>query len=258
MEPGNIAIVGGTGFEELPADIFAESLDIATAHGPARVLSVSDNYTEPYRLYFLPRHGSRHALAPHQINYKANALALRQLGVRFIFATNAVGSLRPDLPVGSFVAVDDFVDFTRHRPITLYDETHWSHTDFSSPYSTLLREMLVDAAQSLSIPIVASGTYICCDGPRFESPAEVRLFRQWGGDIVGMTGLPEVVFAREAGMEYAAIAIVTNLGAGLTASPIDHADVVRNMASALPLLREITMTAARQLVASWPDKAGTS
>jgi 5'-methylthioadenosine phosphorylase len=251
MEPGNIAIIGGTGFENLPADIFAEALDVDTTLGSARVLSVSDNYTEPYRLYFLPRHGPNHGLAPHQINYGANALALKELGVRYVFATNAVGALRTDLPEGSLVVLDDFIDFTKQRRLTLFCDNNWKHTDFSMPYSPLLRQMLTNAAGLTATPVCERGTYVCCDGPRFESPAEVRLFRAWGGDIVGMTGLPEAVFAREAGMEYAAIAIVTNLGAGLSQSPVNHADVVRNMTAALPLLREITMTASRLLVQSW-------
>jgi 5'-methylthioadenosine phosphorylase len=254
MEPGNIAIVGGTGFENLPPDIFAEPLDVHTTLGSARVLSVSDNYTEPYRLYFLPRHGADHGLAPHQINYGANALALKELGVRHVFATNAVGALRPDLPEGSLIVLDDFIDFTKQRPMTLFRDNNWRHTDFSAPYSLHLRRMLLASAAEATLAVFERGTYVCCDGPRFESPAEVRLFRTWGGDIVGMTGLPEAVFVREAGMEYAAIAIVTNLGAGLSESPVNHADVMRNMTAALPLLREITMTASRLLVESWSSQ----
>ena len=113
MEPGNIAIVGGTGFETLPPEIFAESIDVATSYGTARVLSVSDNYTEPHKLYFLSRHGADHSVAPHQINYRANALALKQLGVRYVFATNAAGSLTTEFPTGTFIVLDDFIDFTK-------------------------------------------------------------------------------------------------------------------------------------------------
>src|SRR2546421_10980858 len=122
MEPGNIAIVGGTGFETLPPEIFAETMEVATDFGTARVLSLSDNYTEPHRLYFLSRHGADHAVAPHQVNYRANTLALRDLGVRYVFATNAAGSLRTTLTAGTFVIVDDFIDFTRQRPLTLFGE----------------------------------------------------------------------------------------------------------------------------------------
>jgi len=251
MNSGNIAIIGGTGFENLPAEIFAEPIDLITEAGPARVLSISDNYTEPVKLYFLSRHGAEHGIAPHQINYRANTLALLDLGVRYAFATNAVGSLTTDLPTGSFVVLDDFIDFTKQRLLSIGTTTNWRHTDFSAPYSPLLRQHLMQSALLHQVRAVDGGVYVCCEGPRFESPAEVRLFRQWGGDVVGMTGLPEAIFAREAGIEYAALAIVTNLAAGLTAIPVDHAEVVRHMGEALPLLRGICMGAARLLVESW-------
>src|SRR5579871_5389147 len=97
---GHVAIVGGTGFEQLPPEIFAEPIEVATRSGLVRVLSISDNYTEPYKLYFLSRHGSEHRLAPHQIDYRANIEALDTLGVKYVYASNAVGSLRLDLPPG--------------------------------------------------------------------------------------------------------------------------------------------------------------
>lgn len=245
MEPRNVAIIGGTGFEELPPEIFAEPLDIETRFGPARVLSVSNNYVEPYKLYFLSRHGVTHGLAPHQINYRANIAALVELGVGYVFASNAVGSLRRDLLPGSLVVVDDFLDFTRARPLTYFAEGEaWQHTDFSAPYSPPLRQALLEAGQQLEVALIAQGVYLCCDGPRFESPAEVRLFGAWGADVVGMTGLPEAIFAREAGLEYAALAIVTNLGAGLTPQPVAHEEVTAAMQNHLPLVRELLLTAA--------------
>ncbi len=251
MQQANIAIIGGTGFEALPPEIFAERIDVATDCGPARVLSVSDNYTEPHKLYFLSRHGAEHGLAPHQINYRANTLALRNLGVRYVFATNAAGSLRSDWPPGTFVVLDDFIDFTKQRPLALHGDREWSHVDFTTPYSPLLRRTLVESAGALGVPAQDGGTYVCCEGPRFESPAEVRLFRNLGGDLVCMTGLPEATFAREAGIEYAAIAIITNLGAGMGSGPVDHAEVVLNMTAALPLLRDICLNSARRLVSAW-------
>jgi 5'-methylthioadenosine phosphorylase len=245
MHMGNIAIVGGTGFERLPDEIFAEPMEVATPHGVATVLSVSDNYIEPYKLYFLSRHGAAHGLGPHQINYRANALALQQLGVSSVFATNAVGSLRPDLPTGSLVVLSDFIDFTRRRPTTLFEGEDWSHVDFSRPYSPSLRALLTDSAIASGAAVIDHGVYVCCDGPRFETPAEVRLFRAWGGDVVGMTGLPEAVFAVEAGMDYAALAVVTNLGAGLSQNDVDHTSVSAHMLVALPRVRDILIGAAR-------------
>jgi 5'-methylthioadenosine phosphorylase len=243
-KPGNIAIIGGTGFEQLPPEIFAEPIELDTRFGKARVLSVSNNYVEPYKLYFLSRHGVEHGLAPHQINYAANIAALEALEVSFAFATNAVGSLRLDLPPGSLVLLDDFIDFTRHRPLSYYENTEqWCHTDFSTPYSPFLRDAVIAAAAQVETPLVGRGTYLCCDGPRFETPAEIRLFAQWGADVIGMTGLPEAVFAKEAGIEYAALAIVTNYGAGLTEQPVAHEEVVAAMANSIHLVRELLLVA---------------
>ena len=246
---GNIAIVGGTGFEALPPDIFAEPMEITTRFGAAHVLSVSNNYVEPYKLYFLSRHGASHGLAPHQINYRANTEALVQLGVKYVYATNAVGSLRKNLPPDSLILLDDFIDFTHSRPLSYFqDGEDWSHVDFSVPYSETMRKTVIDAAHQMNIPLVKKGTYVCCDGPRFESPAEVRLFAQWEADVVGMTGLPEVTYAREAGMEYAALGIVTNYGSGLTSEKVDHFQVTQRMQMLIPIVREMLLAASGQLI----------
>ncbi|HZP80526.1 MAG TPA: S-methyl-5'-thioinosine phosphorylase [Chthonomonadaceae bacterium] len=251
METGHIAIIGGTGFEELPPEIFAEPVTVETRFGPVQALSLSNNYVEPYKLFFLARHGKTHGLAPHQINYRANIAALVELGVRSVFATNAVGSLRRDLAPGAFVLLDDFLDFTRQRPLSYFVEGEtWQHTDFSVPYSPRLRAAVLAAAQDFGISLVERGTYLCCDGPRFETPAEIRLFAHWGADVVGMTGLPEAVFAKEAGLEYAALAIVTNYGAGLTQQPVDHLAVTTAMRNSIALVRELLLAAAGHLIAA--------
>jgi len=239
---GNIAIIGGTGMGELPEEIFAEPVEVQTRHGVTRVLSVSNNYVEPYKLYFMARHGAGHRLAPHQIDYRANIAALVALEVRYVYATNAVGSLRLDLPPGDLMVLNDFIDVTRGRSLSYFEEGDaWQHTDFSSPYSSFLRAKLIETAIQTGISVREAGTYLCCDGPRFESPAEVRLFGSWGADVVGMTGLPEAIFAREAGLEYAALAIVTNYGAGLTSEAVDHQAVEAAMANRISLVRELLM-----------------
>jgi len=245
MPRGNIAIIGGTGFESLPPEIFAETVEVTTRYGKAHLLSLSNNYVEPYKLYFLSRHGETHGLAPHQIDYRANIAALVELDVRYLFASNAVGSLRTDLLPGSLVLFDDFIDFTRQRPLTYFHEGDpWHHIDFSEPYSSHLRAAVIQAAAAMDVPVIPTGTYLCCDGPRFESPAEVRLFGKWGADVVGMTGLPEAIFAREAGIEYAGLGIVTNLGAGLTPGPVEHTAVVSAMSESINTVRELLLAAS--------------
>ncbi len=249
MSGVNIAIIGGTGFEELPPEIFSDEMLVQTKYGTVPVLSVSFNYVEPYKLYFLPRHGASHHLAPHQINYRANISALKILDVGSIFASNAVGSLQEEFQPGQFVLLTDFIDFTRARPITIFEEDErWEHTDFSEPYSPKLQNAIVEAALNMGIVIHKKATYVCCDGPRFESPAEVKLFASWGGDVVGMTGIPEAIFAREAGIDYAALAIVTNLGAGLTPAPVNHLEVSEVMREKLPEVREILLNSAANMV----------
>lgn len=245
-EAGNIAIIGGTGLSDLPPEIFAESLEIETRFGAARLSSLSDNYTEPRKLYFLARHGPSHRLAPHQINVRANIAALVQLGVGAVFAVNAVGSLRRDLPPGSLLLLHDFIDFTRQRPLTYPAEAeNWTHTDFSVPYSPRLRQAMQQAAQEMEIPLRPQGVYLCCDGPRFETPAEIRMFAAWGADVIGMTGLPELIFAREAGLEYASLAIVTNYGAGMTERPVSHESHVHIMEDSQAQVRELLLRASR-------------
>ncbi|MCS6777045.1 MAG: S-methyl-5'-thioinosine phosphorylase [Chloroherpetonaceae bacterium] len=247
MRPGNIAIIGGTGFSTLPPEIYAEEVSVETTAGTVSLLSVSNNYVEPYKLYFLPRHGRHHRLAPHQIDYRANVLALQKAGVAYAFATNAVGSLRRDLPPGTLIVLDDFIDFTRARPLTLFTrDGPWEHVDFTEPYSTFLRERIIAAASRMGVPVLTSGIYLCCDGPRYETPAEVRLFARMGADVVGMTGLPEAVLAREAGIAYAALAIVTNLAAGLSPAPVSHDTVTAVMQQQAPVVRELLICAAEE------------
>jgi 5'-methylthioadenosine phosphorylase len=243
MEQGNIALVGGTGFEQLPPELFAEHLDVDTAFGLVRVQSVSNNYVEPFKLFFLSRHGASHSLAPHQIDYLANIEALRKLDVRHVLATNAVGSLRADIQPGELVLFDDFIDLTRQRNLTFHRDGEWKHTDFTTPYDEQLRSAVLTAANKLGVPIHTRSTYLCVDGPRFETPAEIRMFASWGADVVGMTGIPEAVFAKEAGIGYAALGIVTNLAAGLRKIPVSHDEVVSIMQENLPIVRELLLSA---------------
>lgn len=244
----NFAILGGTGFEQLPPEIFAERVTVVTKQGEVSLLSLSDNYTEPNKLYFLSRHGSHHQTPPHEIDYRANILALQQLEVGYIFATNAVGSLVPEWTPGTLVLFSDFLDFTRYRNQTLFPRGDaWVHTDMTEPYSPLLRSALLDTANQVGIPVQSNGVYLCTEGPRFETPAEIKMFRQWGADIVGMTGVPEVVFAKEAGIEYCALGLVTNLAAGIKGSPISHEEHSHISEQYIPLVRELLLHSCSML-----------
>ena len=225
-----VAIIGGTGFGATLAPGTPETVE--TEYGSASLTraALSDDLT----LLFLARHGAGHFLPPHRINHKANIAALRDLSVDAVFATTAVGSLRLEIAPGDFVVLDDFLDFTKGGPVTFYSEPgQVRHTDFVHPYDPNLREVLLQTMGPEIAPRVhPRGTYLCVSGPRYETPAEVRLFGQWGASVVGMTGAPEAILCREAGLRYAGVALATNYGTGLvTNAPLSHAEVEAEMAA---------------------------
>lgn len=197
------------------------TVEVATPFGPVLLNRASWDFGE---LFLLSRHGKGHKVPPHKINYRANIWALKELGVEATLATFAVGSLRESIPVGTLLVPDNFLDFTTSRPKTFF-EAEVVHTDMTHPYSPRLREALLRAGEALDLELVEGGCYVCTDGPRYETPAEVRMFAALGGHVVGMTGLPEVVLAKELGLEYGAVAMVTNLGAGLCPAPLSHEEV---------------------------------
>lgn len=247
-----VGIIGGSGVTNAILDRVTVTRRVTTAHGEADVTLGSVAGQE---VAFLPRHGGGHVLLPHQINYRANALALAALGVTRLFATSAVGSLREDLPPGSLALLSDFLDFTRTRPLTLAVPGEASptrfHVDMGQPYCPVLRDLLRDTAASMEVEPALQATYVCVEGPRYESHAEIRMFQGLGGDVVGMTGVPEVVFARELGQCYAALAIVTNMGAGLASAPLRHAEVEESVAA-------VRATVVKLLQAAVPRAAGMS
>ena len=194
---------------------------------------------------FLPRHGQAHGTPPHRVNYRANMWALAEIGVRRCLASAACGSLRTELAPGTLALCDQFLDFTRGRPSTFFDggEGGVRHVDMTEPYCPQIRAALVRAAGALGLPVAVRATYVCTEGPRFETPAEIRAFAMLGGDVVGMTGVPEVVLAREAGICYASVAIATNYAAGLAGQPLTHEEVVEAMGRATGAVRRLMLEA---------------
>jgi len=162
-----------------------------------------------------PRHGPRHDLPPHKINYRSNIWALHSLSVERILATSAVGAINPEYEPGALVIPRDFIDFTRSRPQTFYDSEPVTHIDVSQLYCPDLRTVLIQCAKARSDPVWADSVYLCTEGPRYESPAEIGMFRSFGCDVVGMTGIPEATLARELEMCYASLCFVTNRAAGM-------------------------------------------
>jgi 5'-methylthioadenosine phosphorylase len=246
----DFAVIGGTGLYDPELLEAPRQASVATPYG------VVDLYVGSHagrRIAFLPRHGAGHSLPPHRVNYRGNIWALRQLGVGAVLATSACGSLAPELAPGSLALLDQFLDFTHGRRSTFFDggDTGVRHTDMTAPYCPELRQALGAAAAAAGIPLCPAATYVCTEGPRFETPAEIRAFRQLGGDLVGMTGVPEVVLAREAGLCYAGIAIATNYAAGLAGRPLSHDEVVAAMAAATGAVRRLLLAAVASLPAGW-------
>ena len=182
-------------------------------------------------IVFMSRHGRDHATPPHLVNYRANIWALRELGVRKILATAAVGSLSSTFRLGELVLLDQFLDFTKSRPQTFYEGGKQGvlHVDMTEPYCSAVRQVIMDASEHLGLSVKNGACYVCTEGPRFETPAEIRMFQRLGADLVGMTSVPEVVLARELGMCYASIGMVTNEAAGIATHPLTHAEVMESM-----------------------------
>jgi 5'-methylthioadenosine phosphorylase len=220
-----IAIIGGSGVydPEMLKDI--QDVTVQTEYGS---VTLKSGVHQKKKVFFLARHGKEHSIPPHMVNYRANIKALKDLKVERILSTSAVGSLQKDMKPGDFVVLDQFIDFTKLRKYTFYDD-EVVHTDFTNPYCSQLRELILKAAFNLGISAHPKGTYVCTEGPRFETPAEIKMFAVLGADVVGMTNVPEVMLAREAKICYSSIATVTNFAAGISPSKITHQEVIEIM-----------------------------
>lgn len=240
-----LGIIGGSGFYALgPSKLEAVAID--TPFGPVTTYRGELGGRE---IVFLPRHGRDHQTPPHLINYRANIVALKTWECQRIIAANAVGAIDESLKPGTMALPHQFLDFTSARARTLYEPPEHKpvHTDMTEPYCPELRQALRQAAEEIGFSPLPDVVYVCAEGPRFETAAEIRMFDQWGGEVVGMTGVPEVVFAREAGLCYASVCVVTNFAAGISPQPIRAAEVNELMAEKLDDLILLIEKAASRL-----------
>lgn len=234
-----MAIIGGTGVYNPGILQNTREQTIATPYGEALVTIGEYNGRE---IAFLARHGRKHTVPPHRINYRANIYALKKLGVQQIVATTAVGSLNAAMAPGDFVLPDQFLDFTKQREHTFFDGENGRvvHIDVTAPYCGRLRAGIAACAERFGYTCHNGGVYVCTEGPRFETPAEINMFRIMGGDLVGMTNVPEVVLAREAEICYATLSIVTNFAAGMSDAPLTHKEVLDVMKESVVRFRNLT------------------
>lgn len=215
-----IGVIAGTGFYSLAALEGAEQVTVETRFGPAQY---TRGRWHGQDVLFLTRHGAGHSVPPHLVNYRANIVALQEAGVQDVFAINVVGGVDPTLEPGAICCLDDFLDFTKSRPVTLFDGSTPEgvvHTDLLHPYHPELRSELLAAATAVAVEVRDGGVYACFEGPRFETPAEIRMAALLGAHVAGMTGVPEVTLAAEAGLRYAALSLIVNPAAGLSDEPI--------------------------------------
>ena len=196
----------------------------------------------------LTRSDPNELLPPHRVNYSANILALKKLNVRHVLATSIVGSLTTQIKEGSFLILDQFIDFTKQRELTLFADGEFSFVDMTDPYCRKLRSTLLESSISVVPDVHPVGCYVGVDGPRYETRAEIEMYRRLGGDVIGMTNVPEVVMAREAGLCYAAVAYVSNLGAGLSVGPVNLHENVNSTLRNVPKLQAILKTAFSRLI----------
>lgn len=243
-----VGIIGGSGLDDRLELSGVQSHKVHTPYGAPSDL-VKTGRMGGAEVAVLARHGARHSIMPTLVNYRANIWALRELGVSHVIATTACGSLREEIQPGHFVVLDQFIDRTAKRAQTFYDGARVCHIPMSDPFCPHIRQALCAAAEELGIPHHPRGVMVTIEGPRFSTRAESRMFRQWGGDVINMSTVPEVVLAREAGLCYAAVAMSTDYDswhASLETVTIEMvmktmADNVANLYRLLPaVLRRIT------------------
>lgn len=231
-----LAIIGGTGVYAFPGLEHPVRHEVATRWG-APSSAIVTGEVNGKSVAFLARHGERHTLAPHRINYRANIAALHEMGCRRVVGINAVGGIRGDMAPGVLALPDQLIDYTCGRAASFCDAEGEAvlHVEFGEPYSAALRRELLSAAAAGGIGVVDGGCYGATQGPRLETRAEIARMRRDGCDLVGMTGMPEAALARELGMEYATIAVVANWAAGCGPDPdrpIELAEIHAQLAAA--------------------------
>ncbi len=219
-----LGIIGGSGLYELDLEK-PRWKKIPTPYGKVTAQFGSWSGKD---VVFLPRHGRGHAVPPHRVNYRANIWGLWKEGVNRILAVGACGSMDQRIKPGHLVLFGQFLDFTKSRPSTFFEggKRGVLHTDVTKPYCPELARIILQVAKRIGLRLHPNVTYVCTEGPRFETAAEIRAFRMLGGQVVGMTGVPECPLARELGMCYAGIGVVTNMAAGITERRLSHEEVL--------------------------------
>ena len=210
-----LAIIGGSGLTQLSNLDVTRRLAVRTPYGEASG-ALTVGRIAGADVVFLARHGYGHTIPPHEVNYRANIWALREQKVAGVVSVASVGGIRADMRPGAIAIPHQIIDYTWGRKNTFFDggEQPVTHIDFTEPYSARLRSRILSAARTCGEAVVGDAVYAACQGPRLETAAEIDRLERDGADVVGMTGMPEAALAREAGLEYATIAVIANFAAG--------------------------------------------
>lgn len=235
----SIAIIGGSGLNQLPGLKIIHREFVRTPYGPASA-PMSFGTLAEQNVVFLPRHGYGHSIPPHQVNYRANIWALQEAGIREVVAVNAVGAIPEYMEPASLVIPDQIIDYTWGRESTFFDDNGNGvhHQDFTYPFCPELRERLIRAGSGFA-NLHIDGVYGATQGPRFETAAEVNKLERDGVHIIGMTGMPEAALARELGLCYAMLAVVANQAAGRAPAELDVDDIEQVLSDGMGTVRSL-------------------
>jgi len=210
MNKQQIGIIGGSGVYNIEGVEIVKEHEVQTPFG-APSSPVIEAKLEGVTFYFIPRHGKLHTFLPSEVNYRANIYALKLLGVEYIISVSAVGSLKEELPPRTFVLVDQFIDWTKgKRERTFFGDGVVAHVSDANPTQKEMREMMAQSCKDVGVKYAEGGSYLCIEGPQFSTRAESKLYQSFGASVIGMTNVPEAFLAKEAGIAYATIAMVTD------------------------------------------------
>lgn len=250
MNTWHIGVIGGSGLAGGLGLQQAQEIAVESPFGEPSA-AVTTGTLEGVRVTFLPRHGPGHAIPPASVNYRANIDVLKRCGVTDLIALSAIGSLRADMAPGQMVAVDQFIDRTVSRPASYFGSGLVAHVSLADPVCPRLAAGLADAVEAEGATVHRGGTYVAIEGPQFSTRAESLLYRQWGGDVIGMTAMPEVRLAREAELPYALLGMVTDYDAWRTGeSGVEAAEVLAVMHANVALAGKVL----RRFLAALPAR----
>ena len=244
-----IGLIGGSGLYNIKGLKGIDEVLIETPYGqPSDRIKIAE--IENTKVAFLPRHSHKHNIPPHKVNYRANIWALKQIGVKRIIAVNAVGGINNAYRPGDIVIPDQILDFSKSRISTFYDSDDVVHVDFTEPFCPEMRKAVTDKHFVSEFNLTTTGTYLCTEGPRLETAAEIRFYGYAGADMVGMTAMPEAVLAREQELCYLIIAVITNYAAGISSTRLTTTEVLETMKSSTEKVKEIIV----QLLSRIPEE----